>query len=167
MIARNLHILWLVLRAFFLELVCAARFTITITITMWDCHMVGSPGQAGSVKLSKQRGIRPGERESPSIKATRSPAGIPRPIIIASKLIFIFDKKTRSEEGTGGTGVRSSCFGSSHLLLLLLLVKLNAEEGKTLFISENWKVRLESTNCCRGETRQPARQAMQIWQHHH
>lgn len=76
------------------------------------------------------------ERESPSIKATRSPAGIPRPIIIASKLIFIFDKKTRSEEGTGGTGVRSSCFGSSHLLLLLLLVKLNAEEGKTLFISE-------------------------------
>lgn len=45
-------------------------------------------------------------RESPSIKATRSPAGIPLPIIIASKLIFIFDKKTRSE---GNRRNRSLC----------------------------------------------------------
>lgn len=103
-------------------------------------------GQAGPVKLGKQRGSRRGTQSRQQGVLLHAPfLAFPRAVITASKLIFIFDKKTRRERRTAWRNRSSTCFGSWHLLLLLLLVKLKGREEaeKTLFISEKWKVRGE------------------------
>lgn len=69
------------------------------------------------------------------------PLLLPRSVITASKLIFIFDKKTRrEEEQPGETGKQKFLLfwvvASVAVVAVVGQIKCSEEEGKTLFISE-------------------------------
>lgn len=95
-------------------------------------------GQAGPVKLGKQRGSRRGTQSRQ--QGVLLPLSLPCSVITASKLIFIFDKKTRrEEEQPGETGKQKFLLFwvvASVAVVVVGQIKCSEEEGKTLFISE-------------------------------
>lgn len=123
-------------RLLFLELVCAARSTITISHRTWPYGRVLV--KSGSSQIRQAARVQAGH----SIKAARSPASpsLPRSVITASKLIFIFDKKTRRvEEQPGETEKQKFLLFwvvASVAVAVVGQIKCSEEEGKTLFISE-------------------------------
>lgn len=134
MIARNIYYDWFCAVSLPGTRVCGTLHDhdLESKLAIWS-----SIGQAGPVKLGKQRGSRRGTQSRQ--QGVLLPLPLPRSVITASKLIFIFDKKTRREEQPGETGKQKFLLFwvvASVAVAVVGQIKCSEEEGKTLFISE-------------------------------
>lgn len=99
MIGRNIYYDWFCAASLPGTRVCGTLHDhdLALNLTIWS-----GIGQAGPVKLGKQRGSWRGTQSRQQGVLLPLPLPLPRSVITASKLIFIFDKKTRREEEQPG-----------------------------------------------------------------